>query len=413
MKYSWNPIFNLVMEIKQDYISSFGRLDTLEFEAWLLKLNKQKYNDIFECLQVNQKDEFILIRYGLAEMQEGMWTDQNSIYRECRSVVIDLKNDELVLTPYRKFFNLNEVDENKLEFVSERLKTARKVEVANKLDGSMQNARWYNNKVFMTGSMAISQEDSWRLEEGYEMLNSDYISMLKENSDSTFIFEYISLKDAHVVLYKNEDQGLHLIGIRNTLTGEQYSYSDVIKLANKYNVRVVDLESKTIEQLLEDMKQYQSHEKEGWVLNIDGHLIKIKCDDYVNIHRLLDKVSSVNVIIESIAEDKFDDLIAKIPDKYKERVLNISKLIFKYIKDARENIRKYYNLAPKETRKEFMVWVESNVPQEIKHYLRNEFLGIEYNLLKRGTNGYKRMYDLGFDETYSVLFASVGGESDE
>lgn len=410
---SWNPVLNLVKEIKNDYMQTFGNLDTLHFETWLNKLNKYEYNNVFDCLQVNQKDEFILIRYGLAEMQEGMWTDPDSIYRECRSVVIDLDKEQLVLTPFRKFFNLNEVEENKLELVADKFKNAKSVEIANKLDGSMQNARWYNDRVFMTGSMALSQEESWRLEEGYEMLTSNYISMLRGNPNLTFIFEYISLKDAHVVLYSSEDIGLHLIGIRDVTTGEHHTYSKIKEIANKYKVKVVELEDKSLEQLLYEMETVQSHEKEGWVLNLDGHFIKLKCDDYVSIHRLLDKVSSVNVIIENIAEDKFDDLISKIPDKYKDRVHNIAKLIFTYVKNTREQIKELYNAAPKENRKEFMIWVDQNTPQEIKHYLRNEYLGVEYNLLKKGKQGYKRMSELGYDETYSVLFASVGGENGE
>lgn len=409
-KYKWNPVFNLVMEMKREYINKFNKSDDLVFDNWLSELNSPKYNNVFDCLQVNQREEFILIRYGLQDVQRGMWEEPDSIYRECRSVVIDLLHEELVLTPFRKFFNLDEVEENKIDVITDKFLNASIVEVTNKLDGSMQSARWYRDNVFMTGSMALSKEDSWRLEDGYKMLNDHYLKMLKENADCTFIFEYISLKDAHVVLYQKSDEGLHLIGIRNSTTGKQYPYSKVQEMAATYGVKVVEMENITLEQVLEGMKTVHSHEKEGWVLNLDGQYVKIKCDDYVNIHRLLDKVSSINVIIENVAEDRFDDLISKIPDKYKDRVLNIANLLFKYITDTKESIREYFNSAPKENRKEFMIWVESNVPQNIKHYVRNEYLCIEYNLLKNGKQGYKRMIDLGFDDKYSVLFASVEKE---
>jgi len=410
--YKWNPVFNLVMEIKEEYKKTFDELDTYHFETWLTKLNNKKYNDIFECLQINQDNEFILIRYGLAEMQEGMWIDENSIYRECRSIVIDLKNEEIVLSPFRKFFNLNEVNENKLEKVIEKFNSAKVVEVANKLDGSMQNARWYKGKVFMAGSMALNQKESWRLQDGYSMLTDNYLKMLKENQNYTFIFEYISLKDAHVVLYKKEDEGLYLIGMRNTLTGEQVSYSKVIEIAKKYNVKVVSLENKNIDTLLDEMKKFKSYEKEGWVLNLDGHYIKIKCDDYVYIHRLLDKVSSVNVVIQSIAEEKFDDLLSKIPDKYKKRVNKIAKLIFDYLRKTKQQIKEYYNEAPKDSRKDFMIWVDQNVPHELKHYVRCEYLGKEYHLIKKMNGGYKKLSEMGIQDDYSALFANVGEENE-
>ncbi|MEC0667406.1 RNA ligase [Priestia flexa] len=397
---SWNPVLQLVTEIKRKYVASFG-LDTYDFKTWIAKLGKQEYHDIFDCLHINQKDEFMLIRYDLTEVQQQMWEDPNSIYRECRSVVIDVKREELVLTPFRKFFNLNEVEENQLERIAEKFRSAQTVEVANKLDGSMQNARWYDGQLFVAGSMALDARDSWRLAEGYAMLTESYVRMIQSRPDLTFIFEYISKKDAHVVVYEEKNEGMHLIGARSVETGEHLPYYKLIDLASAYEIKVVDLERKKLEQLLVDMKQMKSNEKEGWVINVDAHYVKVKCDDYVNIHRLLDRVSSVNVIIEAIANETFDDLVSKVPDSYKERVNNVANLIFTYLKKMKEQINEWYAKAPKKTQKEFMIWVEQNVPQHIKPYVRSEYLGVEYNLLKKGKLGYKKMSELGYREFVS------------
>lgn len=182
-----------------------------------------------------------------------------------------------------------------------------------------------------------------------------------------------------------KDEGMHLIGARSVETGEHLPYYKLIDAASAYEIKVVDLERKTLEQLLVDMKQMKSNEKEGWVINVDGHYVKVKCDDYVNMHRLLDRVSSVNVIIEAIANEAFDDLVSKIPDSYKERVNNVANLIFTYLKKTKQQINEWYAKAPKKTQKEFMIWVEQNVPQHIKPYVRSEYLGVEYNLLKKAS----------------------------
>ena len=84
--YNWNPVFNIVMNIKKDYINKFND-NNMDFKTWLEKLNKEEYNNIFSCLQLNQDGNILLIRYGLDEMQKGMWDNPNSIYRECRSIV--------------------------------------------------------------------------------------------------------------------------------------------------------------------------------------------------------------------------------------------------------------------------------------------------------------------------------------
>lgn len=394
---SWNPILNIVLNVKREYQSSFNDNET-NFETWLKKNGNEDKNNFFECLQMNQFNEFLLIRYGIAEMQRSMWTNQNSPYREARSVVIDLEKGELVTCGFRKFFNLNEVEENMLDLVSEKIKHAKVFEVADKLDGSMQNARWYNGDVFMTGSMALDENESWRLANGKSLITEDYKNMLKDNDHLTFTFEYISDKNPHVVAYQEDQEGLYLIGVRDVNNGYQYTYQEFLELSKKYRgVKVVVVENKDLDELLKLMKIEPADEKEGWIINIDNHLIKLKCDDYVNIHRILDRVASVNVVIESIADDYYDDLLSKVPENYRDRVMKISNKIFDYTNTVNHLIFKYFNQAPKVDKKEFMIWVNENVPNQVQPYVRNKYLGKPYNLLKQGENGYKRMNMLGLE----------------
>lgn len=407
---SWNPILNKVIEVKRKWedkcCHDFGKpINT--FEEMLEIVNESEYNELFDCLQLNQFNNFLLIRYGLAEMQKGMWEDENSIYRECRSVVIDLKNECLVITPFRKFFNLDEVEENKLNNVLKKIDNAKVIEIVDKLDGSMQCARWYNDDVFMSGSMAINIENSWRLQDGISMLTEDHKRMLKENQEYTFIFEYISTKDAHVVLYNKDQEGLYLIGIRDINTGRQLNYREIKEFSERYNVHMAKIENIKLDDVLKNMKTFKSNEKEGWILNIDGHFIKIKCDDYVQLHRLLDKFSSVNVIIENIAEDRIDDMLSKVPDSYKHRITQISDKIINWRDETLKNINKYYELAPKANIKEFMIWVDTCVPCEIKGYVKLKYKGVKFNVLKRKVEGYKKLKDLGICEDYSALFSSL------
>lgn len=408
-EYTWNPVYNLVMKIKKDYQQQFDDKEKL-FSQWLLCLNKKEYNNIFDCLQTNQYKDFLLIRYGLADMQSGMWEDENSIYRECRSIVIDLHNEELVLTPFRKFFNINEVKENDIDNILKEIKNANIFEISNKLDGSMQSARWYQDKVFMAGSMALEESNSWRLKDGYSKLTKNHEKMIKFLPEYTFIFEYISIKDAHVVLYEKKQEGLYLIGVRDTTTGEELTYKTISTIGETFNVPVAEIENINIDEVLTKMKQYKSYEKEGWVLNIDGHKVKIKCDDYVQLHKLLDKFSSVNMIIENIAEDRIDDMVSKVPDNYKERIFKIANRIIKYRDDTIREVNQYYEMSPKADKKEFMIWVTENCPKYIKSYVRNLYLNKPFNVLKKGTIGYKKLGDLNISESYSALFSDLEEE---
>ena len=395
---NWNKPFNLVMEIKREYVKRFGAIDVYNFESWIEKLNVKKYNEVFDCLQFNQENEFLLIRYGIAEMQQGMWEDSDSIYRECRSIVIDLKKEQIVIAPFRKFFNLNEVSENDENILLEKIKDAESVEISDKMDGSMQSARWYNDDIFMCGSMAISKDNSWRLADGYDRLTFNQMEMIRENPNLTFIFEYISLKDAHVIIYNEDDEGLYLIGVRDITDGREWSYKEIEEISTLYNSPMTKLENeKTLQELINLSNELESTDKEGWVLNIDGHKVKIKCDDYVKIHRLLDKVSSVNVIIEAIADNKYDDLISKVPKSYRDRVEYVAKQVFEY-KRTTEDFAKSLceeGIKRSNTRKDYMILIDKcEISPSVKGLARELYLGNSINALKT-KNRYKRSSEIG------------------
>jgi T4 RnlA family RNA ligase len=391
--YEWNKPFQLVMEIKHEYEVKFND-GCIVFDLWVERLDVEKYNKFAEPLQINQKGDMILIRYGLAEMQRGMWEDKDSIYRQCRSLVIDLRNEHIVASPFRKFFNLNEVEENNIDLIKEEIANAKLVEITDKLDGSMQSCRYYNGKIWMFGSMALDKEGSWRLEDGYSMLSDGHKNMIQDNQNFTFVFEYISTEDAHVVIYNKEDEGLYLIGVIDVLTGNELSYSEVIAMANKYKIRSTSAESYTFDDIIELAKTAKSNEKEGWVINIDGHKVKLKCDDYVSLHRILDHVSSDNVIIKAIADGNYDDLISKIPESHRNRIKETSDYVFDFIQFMVVLIHEVYNECYSDEKKDFMVNVNQKCPKELQGYVREKYLNGKFNLLKTQNGSYKKMREI-------------------
>ena len=66
-QYNWNPVFNIVMNVKDAYNKHF-KDGLLNLERWLEKLDMKEFNEFFDCLQINQDNDLVLIRYGLAEV---------------------------------------------------------------------------------------------------------------------------------------------------------------------------------------------------------------------------------------------------------------------------------------------------------------------------------------------------------
>ena len=410
---NWNIVLNKFIEIKNKYILKFSDMNLYSYDKnvetclgyWVKKLNIPEYIDLIKPLQLIEYEGLLLIRYGnYANIFGGeeditpdeFWNKYDGFYLECRSVVIDIKNNQLAITPFKKFKNLNEGEENSIENISKMIKNAKCVEFSNKLDGSMQAVRYYNNKIIMCGSTSLDFKSSWRLEDGYNMLlnKEGYIKLIKAYPDFTFIFEYISLKDAHIVVYTKEQEGLYLIGVRNSLSGEELSYQKVNMLAKLYNIPSTTVFNKTLDSIINELDDKKSNEAEGFVLNIDGYKVKIKYNDYVNMHRILSKISSINLIIKNIADDTFDDMISKIPTVYKDRVFNIANIVFKYIHKTELEIENYFNKAPKENKKDFMIWVENNVPHTIKSFVREKYYGRKYNIIKNKSGKYMKLSEM-------------------
>lgn len=409
-QYNWNPVYSLIIRIKDNYINNITNDESSVYEKqqynnciekWVSELNIKEYNDFLVPVMINQSGNLILVKYDMikAAQYSDMWINLNSIYREARSIVIDVKEEKIVLCPFRKFFNINEVEENKIENIIKEIKDAEVVEIANKLDCSLQNATYYNKKIILTGSQSLTAENSWRVKDGYEKLTENYKDMLMDHENLTFSFENINIKDRHVVNYKNDDQGLYLIGVRDNLTGYQYSYTECKSIADEYGISMTEIEDVSINDIIKLSKKLKGNEKEGWVIYIrskagEQHLIKLKTEDYVNLSKVLDKMTSLNTLVESIVLGNTDDLLSKLPEEYKEDVLTNIKKIISYKEKTKEKIDYWYSIAPKQDTKSFMIWIQENVEKDLLHYLRCKFLNKPYNVLCSGSKikKYKDLY---------------------
>lgn len=436
--FNWNPVFNWVMKVKDEFMAlptviegeehinfntfmrhnheTGGKKEISCLEFWIECLNNNTYNDIITPLQINQKGNLILLRYGnylsvkdgetenQTMWDEGFWDLYDGLYRECRSIVIDVKNEIIVNCPFRKFFNLNEKPETELEEIKNRITKAKSVEISEKIDGSMQCATYYNDEIILTGAQSVDENNSWRLQDGYKMLynNENYIKMIKENPNWTFIFEYVSLLDAHVVKYTKEQEGLYLIGIRDKFTGEQYSYNFVLDIVKEYKIdKYMNIYNQTLDEVLQELDIYKSDEREGVVLFIDGFQVKIKYNDYVQIHRVLSAISSVNLVIEAVTDGWYDDLKSKVPSVYCDRIDKIYKIMMNYYQEMDKNVKYYYQLTMdnvNNNRKEFMIYVDENVPSKYRSYVRNMYLGQSFNYFKNKSGKYITAKELGLRE---------------
>ena len=395
---SWNIALNTFLEIKnkaaatgQDLWNYNRNIETC-LAYWARLTGEPVYTEMLRNLELCEFKNLLLLKYanvteavldGETVSPDAFWDLYDGLYRECRSVVIDIVRECLVLTPFRKFRNINESEETSYENVRDRISRASCVEVSDKLDGSMQSARFYQGEIVMAGSQSLDPDFSWRLKDGLRMLKSlpGYEKMLRDNPDLTFIFEYISKQDRHVVQYDTE--GLFLTGVRSVLDDREASYREVLDFASRYEIPATRLFDKTLDEVMGELDDRAASEAEGFVLNIDGFKVKIKYNDYVFMHKTLGSMTSMNLIIDSISEGRFDDVFSKIPAPYKGGVATKAEAVRRYKEEMEKKIDEAYSRAPKGDRKEFMIWVSENVDRGLQGFVRDKYLGRPYNVLKK------------------------------
>lgn len=440
--FSWNPVFNEVMRLKEAY-TSLNLTNNVPpicdpdgfktcIDRWIAATNDTFWSEVRPFLNIKQYKNAVLFKYGnlamLSDLAESMgmstsdelWGAWNYFLTYCRSITIDVAREIILTAPFDKFFNIDELQITSWDRVKTLMNKATNIEFSNKLDGSICIARYVPEDLdFMvtsSGSLNESEENATVLRDIKRMFfsaeNEALRNFIKDHRDYTCMFEYIAVDNPIVVRYKKEDEGLYLIGMRNVYTGAMCNYKTLQLVADRYQIKVTSVFKGSLDDVMEVIRTKKSDEMEGFVINIDGQLFKLKTDDYVQVHKILSRLSAPNVIVQAIADEIYDDLLAKVPEPYRPEIKKVSKIIYEWVEYMENRTAEYFAIAPKEDKKTFMVWVNDNVPADIQGAVRNLYLGRTNNFLRRergaGNYQYTRMSQI--DPEYMDKIGAWGEE---
>ena len=401
--YEWNRAYQYIMSIRNRYINTFCDLDTYSIETMCQRLDKyyysNEYDNFLKCSQIIVYNKYNLFKYSLIKGGNiDIYTNPKSIYREMRGLVINMETKEIVLCPFQKFFNINEIAETSMDIVKSLIPRAKSIEITNKLDGSMVSIRYYHDDFFIAGTGSLNAENNFRLAEARYFLTEQQKRMIMNSPNLTFIFEYISTRDRHVVLYDESQQGLYLIGIRDGQTGIEYSYRTIFEnYSIPYHVPMTKIENRTINEIIQSRTEYKGYEKEGWVINIDGKKFKLKCLDYLKLNKILEDVFSEKSVIFAIANNMLDDMFANIPKAYHPQVYEIVNKVMKYVVQKRRIIHQYYDKMKKynlKTDSEFGKSVQIHIPKEYRRYMFMLRQNQDINILKTKAGKYVKPQEI-------------------
>lgn len=232
-----------------------------------------------------------------------------AIRRECRGLIF-WPDGRIMSRPFHKFHNVGEREETQINEVDIRQPHV----VMEKMDGSMIRPIIQNGYLRLATKMGLSdqaiQAERW-LQQQHGSLQTWLRKCVEEGK--TPIFEWVSPKNQIVLHYDQPD--LVLLAIRDNTTGE-YSMPDTCPFTVVPQYGSVDGGfSEYIE------RQREAENREGDIIRFStGHMLKVKNDWYVRIHKALDSVRFDRNIVDLIINEQLDDVIGLMPQQEIERI---------------------------------------------------------------------------------------------
>lgn len=268
---------------------------------------------------VVKKDDYVVINYVITSSDTfPPVTDYKSaVRRECRGFIFDAETGNVLARRLHKFFNLGE----HADCFPENIDWSKKHWVLEKLDGSMITPFISQGKIRWGTKMGLTdvsaQVEEFLKDKPWYTVYAE--SVLKTRM--TPIFEWCS-RSQRIVLDYPEDQ-LVLIAVRDNATGQYINYGTMARISSYDNIPVVNAWSMNASAGPLDVVKIvrEAEDFEGVVIRFeDGHMVKVKSDWYVRLHRTKSMIESEKDVCNLILNNQLDDLIPVLMDVDKARV---------------------------------------------------------------------------------------------
>lgn len=298
-----------------------------------------QYGDV----DVIENDNLLLFNYNIQAQFKGRW---NWFELNSRGLILNKNTGEVVARPFPKFFNWGE-----------RTNDHNIVEVSEKMDGSLGILYRHKGqyKIATRGSF-ISEQALWAT----DFLNKNYnLTGLPE--ELTLLFEIIYPSNRVVVNY-GDYEDLVLIGAIDRFYGRDYYYREIEVIANHYGfAQPLVYSYDNIRNILLAAHDISANE-EGWVVRFaNGERLKVKGEAYKIAHKFLANVT-FDRVLEACADGLFDKMIEGVPDEFLDQVKAYKAYIDEYVNYSSYLTETHYTVAPKESRKDFALYVKANCP---------------------------------------------------
>ena len=219
--------------------------------------------------------------------ERGIWNEQTIT---ARGLFIDVSNGNIVARGYRKFFNIGEREETRLETLEKTMKFP--VQLYIKENGFLGMMSMYNGELFITSKSNPTSTFAGYARDLVEKCCTrlEYLKDYLAKNNVTLLFECIDIEnDPHLIRYP-QNRLVLLDIIDNELEFRHHSYEELKELGEKAGIEVKkdagtigcfsDFSNWYKSQMAESLDPGISH-LEGYVIeDASGFMVKIKLPFY-------------------------------------------------------------------------------------------------------------------------------------
>lgn len=308
-----------------------------------------------------------LLHYNEQAVYEKQWSE---FCKACRGVVVDLNNKKLLTTPFFKFWNLTEAPGPSYA----ECQAFGEFTASEKLDGSMILVFWdqESSQVHATTKGSFDSEQGvWATQWARANLPNE-LQAAPTLTNYTLMFEMVQYSNKIVVDYaqRGYKEGLYLIGVRHNQSEKLFNYEEVQEFAKQYGLMTMQTYSfPSLDAVVEHTKGLPWSE-EGYVLrfNTNGIMVKVKGSEYLRVHRFISNLEDKN-LLECLIAGQEKEILSSCPEEYRHEVISACENYRKAALELQSEVYTLFAQAPKETRKDFALWVKSHVDSDKQKYL--------------------------------------------
>jgi RNA ligase len=291
-----------------------------------------------------EREGLKLVTYSKTYQYEHNSVPWDPLVQHCRGIIFDATNDyKIVALPFSKFFNYGE---GGIHYPSAG---ARITDVYEKKDGSLGICFHWHEKWHLTTRGSLNSDIGIV---GQQLLDMR-LAGLKLNPNITYLFEIIDPICQIVVQYKTST--LSLLGCRNRRDGEARYDRDIIPGYPHYAGRY---EFANKEEMLQWLNATKGTEFEGFVVHFsDGSIFKFKSEDYMRLHRIIAQFTFKRVL-EAVQLHQEEEIRRALPEELIPEFDEWCWMIEDKVDQLIARVDKVVHNAPKETRKEFALYLQ-------------------------------------------------------